>query len=507
MRWKRLWMVLLCALPLFAKAGRTLDSMEPAARETALAAMSWNDPYWDDRAAFLWNTGATLVPSPARAGAARSRRHLVRETGWYALGLLMRAGNGDRERAIRAIESVLNNQIDEPLQPFHGTFQRSPEEPRPPQRYARLFVEYDPNWREFIGTTFIMILEEYSDQLPPALRRRMEASIAMAVEGERKEGRLKESYTNISLMYGFLRTWAGQRLNRPAWITEGQQWCADTYKLFKKNGTFEEYNSPTYYGVDFYGLALWRVYGLTPAMKKMGAEMEADLWKDVAAYYNFNLKNVAGPYDRAYGMDMRKYVSLEGLWLRTALGPGPAPFPEISGALEHSNDLIYAPLFAVLGAKIPDEAAKHFRGFVEARQIRRVITPSRVATAWIDSNFIMGAESTNYTREAGSQFHPATIHWKTPTGDVGWMRLYEGPRLNAQVEKETLRISGVGDYTFRFAADGLDAKMLRRDEWTLPGLRVKLETDAQAMDLKPERGFIDLHYREATKFTLRVASR
>jgi len=50
-----------------------------------------------------------------------------------------------------------------------------------------------------------MILEEYADQLPAALRRRMEESIAKAVEGERKEGRLKETYTNISLMYGFLR--------------------------------------------------------------------------------------------------------------------------------------------------------------------------------------------------------------------------------------------------------------------------------------------------------------
>ena len=126
--------------------------MEPAARETALAAMKWNDAYWDDRAAFLWNTGTFTNPSTARPGGARPRRHLVRETSWYALGLLMRAGDGDRERAIRAIEAVLNNQIDEVAQPFHGTFQRSPEEPRPPQRYARLFVEYDPNWREFIGT-------------------------------------------------------------------------------------------------------------------------------------------------------------------------------------------------------------------------------------------------------------------------------------------------------------------------------------------------------------------
>jgi hypothetical protein len=135
-----------------------------------------------------------------------------------------------------------------------------------------------------------------------------------------------------------------------------------------------------------------------------------------------------------------------------------------------------------------------------------VITPNRAATAWIGPNFIVGGESTNYTKEAGAQFHPATIHWKTPTGDVGWMRLHEGPRLNAQIEKDTLTISGVGDYTFRFASDGLDAKMLRREEWTLPGLTVKLETDAEGMELKQGDGFVDAHYREATTFTLHIAS-
>jgi len=349
-----------------------------------------------------------------------------------------------------------------------------------------------------------MILEEYSEQLPAPLRGRLQASIVKAVEGERKEGRLKETYTNISLMYGFLRTWAGLHLNRPAWVTEGTTWSTDTYKAFRKNGTFEEYNSPTYYGVDFYGLALWRVYGPTPALRKMGTDMEAELWKDVAAYYHAGLKNVAGPYDRSYGMDMPKYVSLTGLWLRTVLDAKSAPFPEIAGKLDHSNDLIYAPLFAVLGAKIPPEAMKHFEGFVEERQVRRVITPDRIATAWIGRDFIAGAESTNRTREAGAQFHPATIHWRTPTGGTAWVRLLQGPRLNAQVEKETLTISGVGDYTFRMSAVGLENNMFQRELWLMPGLTVKLDTDARGIAVTPGAGFIDVQYREATKFTLHL---
>lgn len=154
-----------------------------------------------------------------------------------------------------------------------------------------MWLHYDPNWRSFIGTTFALILDEYSDRLPQALTKRIEASIALSIEGEKRENRLSPSYTNIALMHGFLQTWAGRRLNRPEWVTEGERFCTEVYNLFSENGTFPEYNSPTYYGVDLYGLGLWRAYGVTPNVRRMGADMEAALWRDIALYYHAGLKN------------------------------------------------------------------------------------------------------------------------------------------------------------------------------------------------------------------------
>jgi len=82
---------------------------------------------------------------------------------------------------------------------------------------------------------------------------------------------------------------------------------------FKKHKTFSEYNSPTYNGVNLWALAAWRVMAPTPGMAVMGMEMEAGLWRDIARSYHAGLGNICGPYDRSYGMDMRRYFAITGI--------------------------------------------------------------------------------------------------------------------------------------------------------------------------------------------------
>ena len=60
--------------------------------------------------------------------------------------------------------------------------------------------------------------------------------------------------------------------------------------------------------------------------------MEAGLWQDIANLYQPDLRNISGPYDRAYGMDMESYVSVDGVWMRTVLDAKNAPLPVISAA-------------------------------------------------------------------------------------------------------------------------------------------------------------------------------
>src|SRR5581483_4186844 len=133
-----------------------------------------------------WDAQAGLVRAPSVAiyehPYAGVAPHLVRETAQYALGLLARHADGDSERASQAIAGVLSQQFDAPDQPYHGTWRRAPEEPAPPAN-PREWDDYDPNWREFIGTALAVTLIEYEPLLPSGLVSRIDAALRRAIAG------------------------------------------------------------------------------------------------------------------------------------------------------------------------------------------------------------------------------------------------------------------------------------------------------------------------------------
>ena len=476
----------------------TVESMDKNTREIFEESM--------DLDAHLWDNDVKLVHRPGyRSNVSRVGGYMVRESSWYALGLLLRDAPGDRQRAAEILDAVLKQQYLTPGVKWYGTFKRTPEEPDPTGNPV-MWRGYDPNWRVFIGTTFEMILIEYPDRISPELSKRMYEAIDHAIEGEMKEGRLLPSYSNIALMYGALWDFAGVHDNNVDWQKQAGDWTESVYTLFKKYDAFYEYNSPTYYGVDLYGLALWRDYGSTKRIQAVGSEMEATMWKDIASFYNSILRNISGPYDRSYGMDMESYVSIVGVWMRTMLDAKTAPLPAITASTDHVADVWFAPHLAILGTRIPPDALSKMKKFEGDHLLRKQITEERVATAWIGRNVIFGGESTNKTKDAGTttQFHPATVQWRTPSGEIGWVQLVQSPMIDATADKRGLTISATGTVRLRLHAKDMVQTKISATVWDLPGLHVAVTSDARNFSVEKTEGAIDLVYGEMTGMSLDI---
>ena len=332
----------------------------------------------------------------------------------------------------------------------------------------------------------------------PAARERLREILQFAIQGCLRH-KVNENYTNIALMNAFMLWFAGDRLRQPAWVEAGENMAREVYRLFKRHDTFEEYNSPTYYGPDMYALAQWRAYAASPVLRDLGAEMEALLWMDIARFYHAGLRNLCGPFDRSYGMDMRKYVACSGEWIWLAVGQELAPVPDLARPFAHASDFLFAPPAAILGAAVPAAALPDLAAFRGQRQVERFISdsPLRVATAWLCDRLIIGAEKSSRVRPINNQFHAATMHWRMGAADVGWMKLLHSEPVDARAGKNRLDITAGGDIIFHVFAPQATKQDIQPGRWRLPNLIVEVTGAGQAVDVNHLGDLLEIRYPAA----------
>ncbi len=428
---------------------------------------AWMDRWWDDEVGLLWNPPGSFegVVEPQSV-------HLVRETAWYAIGLLLRDAAGDRGRAERALRSIVGHQYDAPGQPWHGTFVRFPEWPEPKDGAVE-WIDYDPNWRQFLGTALAVAVTDFD--LDADLARSVRDAVQLAVEAEPPD-RVPPTYANIALMRAWLEAWA----QRP-----DDGYARSIVTAFREHGAFVEYGSPTYYGVDLLALALWQRSDSPDVLQRDGAALETALWSDLARWWHAGLGNLCGPYSRAYGMDGHDYVS--GLSLAIRCAGLPAPLPDLGAAeVVHGHDLCKAPLFEHLGLRPPPAVHDAFHGFTGPRSLHQVISsaPRREATGWLEPDLMIGGEHGDTRLQARDQFHPATVHWRRPDGRVGWLRAQHHGPTRGRASERRLEIECDGDGEVRFVTNA-PTDAVTGTTWPLPGLTVEVDTTAAPVEGAP----------------------
>ena len=196
--------------------------------------------------------------------------------------------------------------------------------------------------------------------------------IANAEPDTDRQRNVTPEYTNIALMSAFLQEWVGATLSKPEIAANGAAKARQVAALFNRFHTFTEDNSPTYGGVDAMGLALWRELSPSPESKKAARAMEASFWRDTVQLYHAGLRNLCGPFTRAYGMDMVQYTAITGvaiLLLTQDKKTAPAP----SDWHNRSFEWAYVPMFLALGLRCPPDALAHFKVFDKPRRLERKV--------------------------------------------------------------------------------------------------------------------------------------
>ena len=73
---------------------------------------------------------------------------------------------------------------------------------------------------------------------------------------------------------------------------------------------------------------------------RLGEELHAGMWRNIAGTYHAGLRNVCGLFSRAYAMDMSSYAAR---WARiwSVVGEEHAPFPDLAQHFDHVGDVCF----------------------------------------------------------------------------------------------------------------------------------------------------------------------
>ncbi len=375
----------------------------------------------------LWDPTVSMVRAPQGMApgtdVAALGLHAVRET---ALGAFLDLGDGRVERAVAALGRVLEMQYRAPGRPWHGTFRVTAEEQAPPGDRAREWFDYDPNWRQFLGCILALTLERHGSALPAPIIAAIGDAVTECVAGE-PAGRIAAWYTNPNLMHAWMTAWLGRRLDDRELIRAGEDRLQSIVRRLDRYGDVDEYNSPTYDGIDLFAAGLWSAIPPTDLFGTSGTRLAEQVGSRLGRLYHPGLAAIAGPYLRAYGLSLDRYVSLAGQWLVLA-GAGARALPaHLGAATVHVHDLYFLPLLEALAdAVVPhlslnpvDRARDHEQRF-----------DGTVAMSRLDRAWAIGVERGRRPEFARDQYFPFTAHYRHGRGTAA-VGLKPGDRTDA----------------------------------------------------------------------------
>jgi len=352
----------------------------------------------------------------------------------YALDLLYRGDQASDERAVAIMRKVIPLQDQDPLSRTYGIWPWLYEEP------LQEMAPPDWNWADFCGFRLAQILLEAGERLPEDLRGAAREALFHAA-GCIYRRNVGTHYTNICVMGGIVTTLAGEILGEERMLGYGRRRLRQVVEHHRGEGSFNEYNSPTYTRV-----VLWDCEQALSCIRDEAARDAVEYlfraaWEIVAAHFHPATGQWAGPHSRDYTAfltkEMAHYIAFKtGVNIR---GNPAAPLttkvsPLVGWALE-TKEMAGAPTrefysavhFNPEGPRCPTELADRFRSLPEPeyelreRYLQRATESASIwGTTWMHEEACLGSVNHDFFMD---QRRAVLGYWNGGAGQPVALRL------------------------------------------------------------------------------------
>jgi hypothetical protein len=291
-RLTRVWILILCVPVLCCGAGLFSS---PQQKDAFLKALAKQDARYDPAEKMIRRPFSSPGYHTTLKG---GYVHPTRDSLDYAVALLD-SGQEDRlERAEQILRRVISLQDQDPNSPTCGIWSWFLEEPldkmSPPDR----------NWADFCGVQSLQVAIDHTDRLPADLRRQLRQSILCAARAIERRN-VAPGYTNIAVMGTYVTLVAGELFNDAELAAYGKARLKRFYDYTFEQGSFTEYNSPTYSGVAIKEISRMLHHVKDAESQELLRKLNHFAWRHVARHFHPPSRQWAGPHSRCYATLLR----------------------------------------------------------------------------------------------------------------------------------------------------------------------------------------------------------
>lgn len=333
--------------------------------------------------------------------------HPTRDSLSYAVALLDSGRADSLERAEQILRRVIALQDQDPGSRTYGIWswfmEESLEKMSPP----------DWNWADFCGTQLLQVAIDHADRLPADLQKQVRESILHAGRAIKRRN-VGPSYTNIAVMGAYVTLVAGELFGDAELAEYGKARLKRFYDYTFEQGSFSEYNSPTYSIVAIKELSRMLRHVKDPELQKLLVELNRFAWRHVARHFHPPSRQWAGPHSRCYATLLGDGTLA---FIQQATG-GKVRFLPEDKALESLDEHRIRPA-------CPEDLFHYFTELPELRlEVETFARNSAdqhdiIGTTYLHPDFTLGSVNVG---DLWNQRRPVLAYWKTDEGVVA-MRL------------------------------------------------------------------------------------